>query len=471
MTKPKKKFRPNSPHQLEFIKQVLDPENDIVVLLSGRQAGKSWAGAAAVGGLIFNTERCRNGVGWCVAYNYPQSQAAQEAFLGVFGWKREGGMVIEHLVSKNAYILYTGRGHGRNWNCGKDSCKGCYRVEFKSAEEPDSLRGRAIDFLWFDEAALLQEYAYTTTLGVLLTTGGPILCTTTPKSKNWFYDKIFMESLKNPRIKFIRATTDDNPDRNLRMCELIKNQYSGIQYQQEILGEFKTLEGLIYPFDEDKHCFDEKYPLPPGEWLAGVDFGFNPDPFCYIWILKGQDGIYYACDELYKTNVTIDSLAAMIKQNPLEPKISRRYADPSRPDLRAIMDKARIGTWMAKNDIDAGINIVANLFDKGRLKISRKCINGVRELSNYQAKKNGKGPQDKDNHFCDALRYALATENWGEGGDTFAITYTHDDGSVTIVNDGENGEPDREHLDPEEIVKRGRANGEFGWSIDGVEQV
>lgn len=456
MLKKIKKFKPNSIHQLTFIKEILDPENSIIALVGGRQAGKSWAGAAAVGALIYNTNRCKKGLGWVICPDFPQSKAASDAIEQVLGWAAEGGVIIEHKVAENAYIFGIPGGS-------------TFRLEIKTAVNPDGLRGRAVDFLWFDEAALLEEYCWTTALPTLLSTGGPVFCTTTPKGKNWFYNQVYQKSQLDPTIKVIRGLTDDNPDLQPKMREVIKSQHSGKVFQQEIMAEFVTMQGLIYPYDSDLHEFPhdpEMKQIPPqGEMIAGIDFGYK-DPFVHLWVWKGYDGSYWVLDEHYERMKTTDWHADKIKGHSLSRRVTRRWADPSAAQGRADLERLRIGTFQAQNDQKLGINLVARLLENRKLHISKKCVNLMREFQNYEWAKQGDKPKTgQEDHALDTLRYIIASEDFMGCGGSNPVSYTQDDGSV-IVEEGDGGGL-YNHIP---TIDQPDAEGTYGWSIDGVEQ-
>lgn len=447
-----KVFKPNSKHQVRFIEEVMDVRRSIVALISGRQGGKSWAGAAAVGSLVYlQPERTKLGLGWCVCPTYLQSKAAQDAFRSVLGWAQEGGMIIDHKSHENTYLLAR---PGRS----------PFRLEFKTAENPDSLRGRTLDFVWFDEAAYIEEYCWDTVLPCVLATGGPLILTTTPRGRNWVYNKVYAASLEgggtDETIKVIRAVTDDNPALSESGKKLIKTQHSGVFYKQEILGEFTVMEGLVYHLDEEKGTFGGDPTLPPGELVGGIDFGFK-DPFVYLWVWKGRDGSFWVLDEYYKPGVTMDLHASTIRSHPMEKRVTRRHADPSNAQGRADLERLRVGTFQACNDLKLGINLVSRYLDSGKLHISKKCKNLIREMQGYQWKKEKDLPVDKDNHALDALRYVIASEELLNPGGANPCTYTNPDGSVT-VEEGDGG--GLAHLPTQEEPD---AEGSYGWSIEG----
>jgi hypothetical protein len=72
-------------------------------------------------------------------------------------------------------------------------------IEFKSAEDPQSLRGAGLDILWMDEAAFIKDdEAWGVVRPALSDKQGLLITTTTPNQKNWFYEEFFEgDSLKD----------------------------------------------------------------------------------------------------------------------------------------------------------------------------------------------------------------------------------------------------------------------------------
>lgn len=432
------------------------PTHNIIAMCSGRGGGKSWGASAAIGAFIYQNpkkhhsgqsyfeNRCTKGVGWCLTIDNKQGDAAEEAFVGALGMIEDGGVIVKHLSSTHSYLL---------WWPSKLNPKRTFKMEFHSAEREKSLRGRQVDFLWCDESAIFTETvkmrgnqvirsspAYLAALKVVAQTGGPVIHTTTPKGKNWFYDWIYQKSL-NPdnKIKFFGGiTTYDNRHLSARAIEMFKSQSTQHDWDQEIMGLFKMdPEGMVYPFDDTKHCFNSDEKTPPGEIIAGIDFGFDPDPFCYIWVKKckkkGGGYRYYVMEEMYEFKKGIDQLVPLIKLNPLEKQCFGRYADPSRPDSRDYMSRKGMPTWMAKNDWEYGHAIVASYLERGDLLISRKCKYGIEELSTYEWGKNHRPKAHQMDHFCDALRYVLASEESLNVTVSGSYAIGRDDGTVFIV--------------------------------------
>ncbi len=149
-------------------------------------------------------------------------------------------------------------------------CVGGAEVLFRSADDPNRLRGANIHWAWIDEASLCPAETREIVMGRLRAGGqaGPMWITSTPKGRNWLYKA-------SQEMTVFRANTDDNPYLSGEFVDSLKATYTGQFARQELYGEFVTYEGLVYEeFDRSIHLWKG------GEWpaftqvIAGVDEGF-----------------------------------------------------------------------------------------------------------------------------------------------------------------------------------------------------
>ena len=93
------------------------------------------------------------------------------------------------------------------------------------------------------------------------------------------------------------------------------------------------------------------------------------------------------------------------------------YPDPAEPDRINEMVTAGLNCRDVSKDIVAGINRVRELFKQGRIKINKNCHNLIWELETYHYPEGNRDrnqselPEKKDDHICDATRYALYSIN------------------------------------------------------------
>ena len=100
---------------------------------------------------------------------------------------------------------------------------------------------------------------------------------------------------------------------------------------------------------------------------------------------------------------------------------SIRNTDPiSGHSIQSEYAQHGVSIALGNNDVEAGINLVVQMLNNGRLFITRNCVNLIREFHKYRwqvwastkAKddRNAKEqPHKKDDHALDALRYGVAS--------------------------------------------------------------
>ena len=118
-------------------------------------------------------------------------------------------------------------------------------VEFKSAEDPQSLRGAGLDILWMDEAAFIKsEEAWLVTRPSLSDKQGMLITTTTPDGKNWFYDEFWSkDALKDENNARVEYRSIDNPYFAKEEWEYVKQRYHPLLFNQEYCAAFDSMAG------------------------------------------------------------------------------------------------------------------------------------------------------------------------------------------------------------------------------------
>ena len=390
-------YKPQA-HQAAFRAALDASETKISLLLGGIRSGKTFAGAFELVRRIYRNCPTK-GLSWIISPTFPMSLIVERAFE-----EAAAGLIIRKLKGEKAYLLYPHKGS-----------KEPYRVEIKTAESPDRLRGASCDIIWLDEAAMFSEEVWKICLGRVLDSKGIIYMTTTPRGKNWLYHEVYLESLKDPRIKVIKARTLDNQYLDKEDVGRLKGKYSQAFAAQELEAEFVSFEGLVYSeFNSDRHVIPPILVLPDtAEVISGIDAGLK-DPFVYLWTMK-YEGRWYIVDEYYCPDRTIESHSIFIKRCRFEKDVRRRWADPSAAQERTDLDAHGIRSYPAKNDVRGGINSVKRAFETDRIRITSNCVNTIRELGQYHYKDGvsrnaGEEPIDWSNHAMDALRYIIYSE-------------------------------------------------------------
>lgn len=293
-------------------------------------------------------------------------------------------------------------------------CNGS-EVLFRTASEPDRLRGPSITWWFGDEAALCEYRAYEIMLGRLRQFGrlGYAWIATTPKGRNWVWQH-FVQAEKPGRALY-RASSADNVYLDTAVLDIWRQTYTGDFAAQELDGEFVAFEGLIYP--EFRHEFHITSTMPEHftDMVAGVDWGFANPGVILVFGVDG-DGRMWQVAEHYRRQRRVEEWVEVAKQAWRTWGINVFFCDPSEPDFIAQFREASLPAEEANNAVLTGLQAVKNRLvvqgdGRARLMLSPSCVYTISEFESYQWAENKLGIKDQpvkaNDHCMDALRYAV----------------------------------------------------------------
>lgn len=294
-------------------------------------------------------------------------------------------------------------------------------IWFRSAEDPEKLRGPNIAWFFLDEAALCSHMTWKILIGRLRQQGfkPKAWITTTPKGFNWIWEE-FVHKHRPENYDVINCTTRENIYLTEEFISSLEQSYSGVFLRQELLGEFVAMEGAVYPnFSRLVHVTDN-VPVAFSETMAGVDWGFT-NPSVILVIGKDYNGRFWIVEEFYKKRVTDYELIQEAKALKNKHSISTFHADPSEPQFIEKFRSEGLRTSAAINSLLPGINKIASLLEKqadGKpmLFVHRNCVNTIAEFEGYRYGEEKEGRQVREgpikimDHTMDALRYAVMSD-------------------------------------------------------------
>lgn len=132
-------------------------------------------------------------------------------------------------------------------------------VAVKSADNPNSLRGRGLDGVVVDEAAFCSSDTWHRALRPALTDRrGWAMILSSPNGRNWFYD-LFVHAGRDEAWDRWQQPTIDNPLVTLEEVEAASKEMGPTAARQEFWAEFMSGEGAEFPAEwfEDHVWFDE----------------------------------------------------------------------------------------------------------------------------------------------------------------------------------------------------------------------
>lgn len=167
-------------------------------------------------------------------------------------------------------------------------------ILFRSADNPERLRGINLGWAGLDEAALVKKDTLDILIGRVRLHPGKIWLTTTPKgTNNWLYEFINRE---NARV--FKSRTFDNPFLPQSYIEELKNSYTKDFYRQEVLAEFVDYSGGVY----DPPTY---YDSLPNNYKLGFAFDIaytqkKTSDYCVILVGRYTDNKLYIEDMFRK---------------------------------------------------------------------------------------------------------------------------------------------------------------------------
>ena len=289
-------------------------------------------------------------------------------------------------------------------------------IELKGAENEDSLRGTGLWGLVIDEfASIYNNWAvWNEVLRPALTDKkGWTLFIGTPKGKDALFELYIRGQHKDAGYLSFKYKTIDNPYIDPEEVEMAKQQMSERYFRQEYEASFEDFVGLVYPEFSSKAIIEPFYVQTHYSRIGAIDPAISGT----TGVLKAfvdEKGCLIIYEEYYEQNVRVSEVAKIIRENSVrwfidpssaeknivkEGKLYSLYNEYSENDIRPIP---------AENDVEAGINRVAEYFKNEKIKIFSSCKNLIYELERYHwssERETRTGltkpkPYKKDDHLC-----------------------------------------------------------------------
>lgn len=218
-----------------------------------------------------------------------------------------------------------------------------------------------------------------------------------------------------------KYTIFDNPYLPKKFVDNLCKEYQGtVHYRRYILGEWALAEGLIYPMYEE----GLEDPLPYEdiqtirEWALSIDYGTQNAFAALLWGKLGD--VWHCVKEYYHSGrdtgvqKTDEEYAQDMDEFVGDLNELETIIDPSAASFIVLL-KRRNGKYRvrkADNSVADGIRQTASSIRKNKVKISRKCINFVKELQGYvwDEEAGDDVPVKVNDHACDAFRYFVKTK-------------------------------------------------------------
>ena len=177
-------------------------------------------------------------------------------------------------------------------------------------------------------------------------------------------------------------------------------------------GKFGSIQGVIFREGKNWYVDDlQKEKNRYDNFRYGLDFGFNPDPNAFIEVAideRRKEILVFSewgaieVDNEYIANALINKTNGLLIADSAEPK---SIVELNKYGLRTV------GAVKGAGSIETGYKFLKKYI----IRVDKSCENLIRELRTHKNKSDKNGnilpvPEDKNNHWIDALRYALNYE-------------------------------------------------------------
>ena len=232
-------------------------------------------------------------------------------------------------------------------------------LEGKSADNPESLLGEAVDVALYSEGSQLPRQIRERYVQPTLVTkkGREIIPTTPDQGGEWVHELIEKAEQGDHGIDSFHWDVTANPKYDMEEFDRARKFYGEESpvFREQYLGEWVFYGGRVYgTFQESIHVI-EPFEIP-NDWavIRGIDFGHR-DPFVCLWCAVGPSNELYFFREYYsREGKSIREHALNIKAMSAKMRIGLTVGDPSAAQAIDDICYEGIPTVPANNDRTAG---------------------------------------------------------------------------------------------------------------------
>ena len=292
-------------------------------------------------------------------------------------------------------------------------------IMFKSADNPDNLRGEGLRRVVVDEAARVKREVWEEVLRPSVSdTHGRVLFISTPKGKNWFYELWTRGQDKlQPEFKSWKFPTADNPKVLESDIDQARQSLPVDVFRQEYLAEF--LENSAGVFRNIKACITSgrEEPLAGKSYFGGLDLARLTD-FTVLTILdENARQVYWDRFNLLDWTVQKERIIPIVRKYKARLNVdSTGVGDPIYEDLR----RAGLDVQGYKFTAESKKKLIETLmlgFDQKKIAIiDEKVQTNELDIFEYQIGSSGMVHYSAPSGYHDDAVIALSLAYWLIGG-------------------------------------------------------
>lgn len=303
------------------------------------------------------------------------------------------------------------------------------RLDFRAFDKDSKILSNEYDFIVYSQIEEIKEELFLAALGrnrrrigglpknIILGEGNP--------AANWV--KTRLKDKKPSNVFVVESKTRDNPNLPKGYEENLRKNYPKFWIDRYLDGEWSNLEELVFSeFKESENVCEIVDPQTiHSDYIRrnGLDWGWV-NPSANLWGYVDYDGILTIYDEYYQNKTLPEDVAKECLKHGKIWTVADHAMKGLKMPVKEFEDRTvwseleRFGMNLIPCNKEELSNIVLvnTLFKAKKIKITRNCVNLIREIKNWKWKRIKLGadknqfeePVDKDNHACDALDYMVA---------------------------------------------------------------
>lgn len=280
-----------------------------------------------------------------------------------------------------------------------------------------TIQGSTLSMAYVDEATNIPEPFWKMLETRLSVPGARLFATCNPQAPAHWLKKQYLDRIDIHDLIFWNFHLDDNPVLDEAYKSAIKASFTGVWHQRFVQGLWTQASGAIYQeFDHD-NIYTNPFPAP-SYYLVGIDYGTtNATAAVLLAITPHQwpqcriEAEYYYDSAVVGRSKTDAELVKDIKDFIGYKNLTAIYIDPAAASLKIALRQADLPVLDANNDVILGIKTVNKFIAGKNIVVQKACKIIIEQLQSYawcpkHAERGEDKPIKKDDHICDALRYA-----------------------------------------------------------------
>ena len=300
------------------------------------------------------------------------------------------------------------------------------RIEVKSGDRPDRLRGRSLDLACLDEAAYLQKELWFEVLRPALSDRqGSALFTTTPAGlvQSWFADLWDDAGQADSGWGRHQYTTIDGGWVEPEEVEQARAMLDPRTFRAEYEASFEAPTGRVFPDFSEANITEDADDDGVGELKIGIDFNVATLPAIVCRIVGDE---LWVIDEVTLHNSTTEQLGRALRAK-YQSRSLMAYPDPTGGSRKTaavdasttdhtLLEKSGIriyerrSPYAVRDKYQATNWLICDAMGRRRMKVNPRCRDLIRDMK-FMVYKEGTDQPDKSDpersHHSDALGYCV----------------------------------------------------------------